>query len=247
MTTDSSPGPDRRKKSYLGEAKYQALLEQRRKETMTPEERLQRDQERLLREQLDRLRRMPFFNEPECSAALRIGRQGNLTHQELRFLLDKERSQWKKAHRRQLEKEADLRRREQAAERQREQEADRQRHGTDLDAALLTKLNAALEIVTHASGHVYLRRWVMLDGTVWFKVGITNNPNRREAEQNVLPVPMKTIACTDVGSIERARALEAAIHRVLDKQRITGASNRELFHLTDAQAATIKAVIQNLS
>jgi hypothetical protein len=120
------------------------------------------------------------------------------------------------------------------------------KHLGTLDTALLTRLNAALEIVTHASGHVYLRRWVMPDGVVWFKVGITNNPDRREAEQNVLPVPMETVTCTDVGSIERARALEAAIHRVLDEQRITGAKNRELFHMTDAQVATVKAVIEKL-
>ena len=30
-------------------------------------------------------------------------------------------------------------------------------------------------------------------------------------------------------------------------RRITGANNRELFHLTDAQVATVKAVIERLS
>ncbi len=116
-----------------------------------------------------------------------------------------------------------------------------------LDTKLAINLQAAINNVNHATGWIYFRRWVMPDGTVWFKVGITNNPARREAEQNVLPVPMETIATADVGSIERARALEAAIHTVLDEQRITGANNRELFHLSDEQVATIKAVIEQLS
>lgn len=116
-----------------------------------------------------------------------------------------------------------------------------------LDPALAVDLQVAIDGVTHGTNYIYLRRWVMPDGTIWFKIGITNNPARRESEQNVLPVPMETITCVDVGSSERARALEAAVHQVLDARRITGANNRELFHMTDAQVATIKGVIEKLS
>jgi hypothetical protein len=86
----------------------------------------------------------------------------------------------------------------------------------------------------------------MSDGSCWFKVGITNNPDRRETEQNVLPVAAETIACVDVGSMDRARAIEAAIHQVLEEQRITDANNRELFHLSAQQASAVKAVLERL-
>ena len=86
----------------------------------------------------------------------------------------------------------------------------------------------------------------MPDGSCWFKVGITNNPDRREIEQNVLPVAAETIVCVDVGSIERARAIEVVIHQVLDDQRIKDANNRELFHLSAQQASAVKSVLMKL-
>jgi hypothetical protein len=87
----------------------------------------------------------------------------------------------------------------------------------------------------------------MPDGTSWYKVGITSKLSRRDAAQNVLPVAAETLACVDVGSMDRARALEAAIHGVLDSQRITEANNRELFYLTGEQEAAVLEAINALA
>jgi hypothetical protein len=110
------------------------------------------------------------------------------------------------------------------------------------------KLSGALWHAIHATprpvGFVYFKRWTMPDGTCWFKVGITNNPDRRETEQNVLPVPAESIACIDVGSMDRARVIEAAIHKVLEEQRIMDSNNRELFNLSNRQALAVKVVLE---
>lgn len=114
------------------------------------------------------------------------------------------------------------------------------------DAKLAGALWHALETMPPTTGYVYLKRWRMPDGQCWFKVGITNDPRRREIEQNVLPVAAETVACVDVGSMDRARAIEALIHQVLDEQRITDANNCELFHLNDQQSAAVKVVLEKL-
>jgi hypothetical protein len=114
------------------------------------------------------------------------------------------------------------------------------------DTQLAGYLWHALDTAPPTVGFVYFKRWSMPDGSRWFKVGITNNPDRRETEQNVLPVAAETIVCVDVGSMDRARRIEAVIHQVLEKQRITVANNREIFHLNDQQASAVKAVLEKL-
>jgi hypothetical protein len=114
------------------------------------------------------------------------------------------------------------------------------------DEKLAGALWHALDSAPPTAGFIYLKRWTMPDGSCWYKVGVTNNPDRREIEQNVLPVAAESIACVDVGSMDRARAIEATVHQVLDEQRITDANNRELFHLSDQQAAAVKAVLERL-
>jgi hypothetical protein len=114
------------------------------------------------------------------------------------------------------------------------------------DEKLASALWHALDTTSPTVGFVYLKRWTMPDGSCWFKVGITNNPGRRETEQNVLPVAAETIAGVDVGSIDRARAIEIVIHQVLEEQRIKDANNRELFHLSAQQASAVKAVLKKL-
>ena len=109
------------------------------------------------------------------------------------------------------------------------------------DKALAGALWHALDSTPPTVGFIYLKRWTMPDGSCWYKIGVTNNPDRRETEQNVLPVAAESIVCVDVGSMDRARAIEAIIHQVLDEQRITNANNRELFHLSDQQASAVKA------
>jgi hypothetical protein len=114
------------------------------------------------------------------------------------------------------------------------------------DSTLASALWHALETTPSTVGYVYLRRWSMPDGSAWYKVGITNDSARREAEQNVLPVAAETIICVDVGSMDRARAIESVVHQVLKEQQITDANNRELFHLSDQQASAVKAVLERL-
>jgi hypothetical protein len=128
----------------------------------------------------------------------------------------------------------------------RSQKARLQFAGVVEDKSLAGALWHAVESAPPTVGFVYLKRWAMHDGSCWFKVGITNNPDRRETEQNVLPVAAETIACVDVGSMDRARAIEASIHKVLEEQRITNANNRELFHLSAQQASAVKAVLEML-
>lgn len=117
----------------------------------------------------------------------------------------------------------------------------------DHDQELAGVLWHALEISPPTLGYIYFKVWAMPDGTCWYKIGITNNPERREIEQNVLPVAAVTISCIDVGSMDRARAIEGVIHRVLDEQRITNANNRELFHLSVQQADAVEAVLERLA
>jgi hypothetical protein len=114
------------------------------------------------------------------------------------------------------------------------------------DLQLAGALWHALDSKARTVGYIYLKCWRMPDSSCWFKVGITNNPDRRETEQNVLPVAAETIICVDVGSMDRARAIEAVIHQVLKEQRITDANNREIFHLSDQQALAVKAVLERL-
>jgi hypothetical protein len=128
----------------------------------------------------------------------------------------------------------------------RSKKASMQFSGIAEDKDLAGALWHALETTPPTVGYVYLKRWTMPDGSCWFKVGITNNPDRRETEQNVLPVAAESIACVDVGSMDRARAIEAVIHQVLEEQRITDANNRELFHLSAQQASAVKAVLEKL-
>ncbi len=128
----------------------------------------------------------------------------------------------------------------------RAEKASMQFAGVAEDKGLAGALWHALDSTPPTVGYVYLKRWTLPDGSCWFKVGITNNRDRREAEQNVLPVAAETIACVDVGSMDRARAIEAIIHQVLEEQRITDANNRELFHLSPQQASVVKAVLERL-
>lgn len=130
--------------------------------------------------------------------------------------------------------------------RQRSSQAAREFARAGQDEKLAGALWHALSTTPPTVGFIYLKRWAMPDGSCWYKIGVSNNPDRRETEQNVLPVAAESIICVDVGSMDRARAIEAVIHQVLDEQRITNANNRELFHLTSRQASAVKAVLERL-
>jgi hypothetical protein len=119
----------------------------------------------------------------------------------------------------------------------------------DADIALATALTVAARQATESCiGFLYLKVWAHNDGTRWYKVGITNDPARRDVEQNVLPVPAATVKLAQLPSMEHARAVEQAIHGVLNDAglRIRDANNRELFDLTDPQLAALIGVMEQM-
>lgn len=117
--------------------------------------------------------------------------------------------------------------------------------GVNMDKDFEDSLKIAIENARNSTGgYVYLKQWSLADGTRWFKVGITNNPNRRDAEQNVLPVTAVTLRLMETQSMDQAAAIERALHQQLAAQKVTGAGNRELFHLDDAQLAALMAAME---
>lgn len=114
------------------------------------------------------------------------------------------------------------------------------------DTALAANLVAAIEDARNRTGgYVYLKQWTLADGTRWLKVGITNNPSRRDAEQNVLPVPAVTLRLMETQSMDQAAAIERALHQQLAAQKVIGAGNRELFHLDDGQLAALMSAMDS--
>lgn len=129
-------------------------------------------------------------------------------------------------------------------------EAERVRLGlndsADLDLALQLETRAKLAMKKAEKGYLYFKCWVLPDDSKWYKVGMTNNPARREAEQNVLPVPANTLHIIALESIDHARLAETAFHDVLDHAQIKGAGNRELFTLKPRQVQAVIAAMKQL-
>jgi len=116
----------------------------------------------------------------------------------------------------------------------------------EVDKELAVGLMAAIQSARNATGgYVYLKQWTLNDGTRWLKLGITNNPSRRDTEQNVLPVPAVTLRLMETQSMDQAAAIERALHQQLAAQKVTGAGNRELFHLDDGQLAALMAAMDS--
>lgn len=130
------------------------------------------------------------------------------------------------------------------------EEANRKRLGlnddADLDLALRLEKRATLAMEKAEKGYLYFKCWVLPDDSQWYKIGVTNNPSRREAEQNVLPVPSHTLHIITLESTDHARYAEAAFHDVLDTEKIKGAGNRELFDLTPRQVQAVIAAMKQL-
>ena len=120
----------------------------------------------------------------------------------------------------------------------------KERNSDVFDKNLAAELITAIETARNSSGgYVYLKQWTLSDGSRWLKIGITNNLNRRDVEQNVLPVPAVTLKLMEVQSMDQAAAIERALHQQLTDWKVTGAGNRELFHLDDAQLAAVIAAM----
>jgi hypothetical protein len=177
--------------------------------------------------------------------AIQSGLSPELSPQEIEALLAERRS----AHR-----EAKMKRRAEEKERCEAAKSEiRQRLGLDgeADASLAMRLKERAElglelVATQYSGYLYFKVWVLPDGSRWYKIGISNNPERRHSEQNVLPVPAETISTIRLHSLEHARAVELAFHEVLDGARIRGANNRELFSLKPSQVAAVLGAMKTL-
>ena len=116
----------------------------------------------------------------------------------------------------------------------------------DLDLALKLEQRAKLAMKNAEKGYLYFKCWVLPDDSKWYKIGITNNPSRREAEQNVLPVPAHTLHIIALASTDHARHAEGAFHNVLDHEQIKGAGNRELFSLKPKQVQAVIAAMKQL-
>ena len=110
----------------------------------------------------------------------------------------------------------------------------------NLAAKLVEAAGRALERERSSSaGYLYFKVWVMPDNSKWYKIGITNDLRRRDAEQNVLPVPPTTLHSVRFFSIDHARIVEKIFLETLSGSRIKGANNRELFSLKPAQVQAI--------
>ena len=121
--------------------------------------------------------------------------------------------------------------------------------GEEADLQLARKLQTALtEKLNSCFGYLYLKTWVITHGGErWYKIGITNNPRRREAEQNVLPVPAETLCLLRFASMEHARAAEKAVLKTLDQQRIRDSNNKELFRLEATAVTSLIATLRNIT
>jgi hypothetical protein len=118
--------------------------------------------------------------------------------------------------------------------------------GVEINQDLADSIKIAIESARNSTGgYVYLKQWSLADGTRWLKIGITNNPSRRDVEQNVLPVPAVTLRLIETQSMDQAAAIERALHQQLAAQKVTGAGNRELFHLDEGQLAALMAAMES--
>ncbi|MCT0230033.1 GIY-YIG nuclease family protein [Synechococcus sp. CS-1324] len=116
--------------------------------------------------------------------------------------------------------------------------------GEDSDPQLAKVLSEAVaRAKVRRRNYVYLKSWTLADGTKWYKIGRTNNLERRSVEQNVLPVAAITLGYLETSGVEEAAEIESAILSILDEYRIRGASNKELFHLTGPQLNAMLSVM----
>lgn len=131
------------------------------------------------------------------------------------------------------------------------QEEHRRRLGIDetADPALVQHLaktvgGAVKQSQDESSGFLYFKTWVMSDGHRWYKIGVTTDLERRDSEQNVLPVPATTLHIIRFRHIQHAKVAEQCFHAELQKMRIRGARNKELFSLLPKHVSSIIAAMK---
>jgi len=100
--------------------------------------------------------------------------------------------------------------------------------------------------IKNVEGFLYIKTWKINKQTQWFKIGITNDLDRRELEQNVLPVAAKTLVTAKVASMDHARSIEQSIHKVIEDFKINNANNRELFRLKPDDLASLIEIFKKI-
>jgi hypothetical protein len=107
---------------------------------------------------------------------------------------------------------------------------------TAADATLAAHLTAAIRQATAAcTASLYLNEWTQADGSRWYTLGLTSDPAGADTRKLV-----------QLPSMEVARAVQQAIHRVLDDHHIRDANNREHFHLNEPQLAALTGVMEQM-
>jgi len=119
--------------------------------------------------------------------------------------------------------------------------------GEESNLELVNKLLGNIKNnLKNVEGFLYLKTWKIDGKTQWFKIGITNDLDRRDLEQNVLPIAAKTLATAKVPSMEHARNIEKSIHKVIENFKIKNANNRELFRLKPEDLASLLEVFKKI-
>lgn len=116
--------------------------------------------------------------------------------------------------------------------------------GKDADIELVRNLvDRTKEYTSKNEAYLYFKCWSLKDGTKWYKLGVTVDLERREREQNVLPVPAQTLEQVSFINQDAAYAAEKAFLQVLEEFRIKDSNNRELMELNPIQ---VKSVINGM-
>ena len=92
--------------------------------------------------------------------------------------------------------------------------------------------NQILNKIEEEDTYIYLKRWIV-GGKKWIKLGITNNPDRRDSEQNVLPVPAELMKLAKMPNRKTAEKIEKELLEHYLSKKIKGANNKELLELED--------------
>lgn len=104
---------------------------------------------------------------------------------------------------------------------------------------ILEKINESEETF------LYLKKWEVA-GKKWLKLGITNNPDRRDSEQNVLPVPSELMKLVKMPNRKIAEKIEHELLDAYSSHKINGANNQELFEMNDTEVENLISTISSL-
>jgi hypothetical protein len=113
-------------------------------------------------------------------------------------------------------------------------------NASPLEAGAIKRLSLALP---DKLAYLYFKRWALDQSNYWYKIGITNDPARRDAEQNVLPVPVENLRIICFSSTDFAKLVEPSLHKSFREHRIDGANNRELFVFDQSQYEAVMRVM----